>query len=869
MGKRGLSWITIALIFTSMQLAEAAAADIGDRWDSGFQVLLAEQDGRVWDLSSEPRVLQGLSDIVAVSGSTSHYLFLQSNGTVWAGGNNNYGQLGDGTTSWKAAVQTKGITSATRISTGENHSLALMKDGTVYAWGDNSSGQVGAGGVKVTEPLKIPGLTNMVEISGGWKSSLALGSDGTVWKWGNSEYQPRKVTGLSSVTDVAAGSGYWLTLMADGTIMGWGINSEGQLGDGSGSHQQTPVKVNGLESVTKVETGLGHSLALLTDGTVWAWGTNENGQLGNGSKANSLVPVRVNGLSDVAAIAAGRNNSAAITKDGKVWLWGEINASVVATEMEFTTGIVQDAEAGTTGEQLLPGAGKTGPEVSYLGTNANRSNLGTDIVEGYNMSQDYKVRRAEGNNFVHGQFKKNTNACASCHMTHIAAGEMLLIQNGIYNTCTACHDGTIGKLNVFDIPPYDAQVEAANFANIGGGTFGGMLDKAENASMHRPTGYLTLTAAPGGNRALDADLNADGINDIETESWLGEFTCSSCHQPHGTYSDRLLVPNPANIERQAVTIADWQVIDDTIGNEVWGAVYNGALIPGPWVYGEQYGKGMTQTVVFEAIYNIDTNVTPMVIDPNKSQAEAGYILPESSHLNKQFAINYAEGVAEIRDGYYPSEPLKIAIVPAMVVIVDRGKFQGDNDLAAAGVYTVDETDDQTPAANQYIQGLDGSITRWKGANETENGGLNGITWFCAACHTDYYADKFKTEEGGLEGKYTTAYRHTINREMLPNKASPAEQLFVYEYGIYEGAAQDVLTCLSCHYAHGTTMQIMRNADDTQADSADVNPSSAIKRYVNMAVCWKCHAEQHNAELVNTESYYSQDVFNIKLSNGGL
>lgn len=471
-------------------------------------------------------------------------------------------------------------------------------------------------------------------------------------------------------------------------------------------------------------------------------------------------------------------------------------------------------------------------------------------------------------NYVHNQFANNSGTCRSCHVTGQAAGDISFNPNKIYTTCTACHDGTYGKLNVFNVPLYDPTIQAAKFANVGGGSFTGFINFAAGASMHFPNGYLIISAAPGGNRAFNADLNGDEIMDVEAGVWGGDFTCGSCHQPHGSYSDRLLASNPANIGRQAVTIADWRIIGtDPSGKKLWGAVYNGRVIKGPWVLGIQYGAGFTQTVIFNERYKIDTSVTPMLVDPAKKRGEKGYILTQEYHLNNKFNMDYEKGTATKKSEENLPPGLKIAIVPAVVVKVAKGVFSGDGDLVPVGPYHVDKTNEQP-----YLQGLDGSIIRWRGSDNTLNRGKNGITWFCSACHTDYYAEQFihnyKIDldydgqadgttnnlghpnimidqdgmpiQGGLEGKYSYAYRHTINLPALDNATSPNEQLFVDETVMKSGREQNVVTCLSCHYAHGTTRQLMRNADDTPATFPDVNPSSALKRYVNMSVCLKCH-----------------------------
>jgi alpha-tubulin suppressor-like RCC1 family protein len=75
----------------------------------------------------------------------AHSLILKSDGTVWATGGNQYGQLGDGTTTNRSTPVQANITSVVYVAAGKHHSLALKSDGTVWAWGANHSGQLGDG----------------------------------------------------------------------------------------------------------------------------------------------------------------------------------------------------------------------------------------------------------------------------------------------------------------------------------------------------------------------------------------------------------------------------------------------------------------------------------------------------------------------------------------------------------------------------------------------------------------------------------------------------------------------------------------------------------------------------------------------------
>ncbi len=265
-----------------------------------------------------------------------HSVFLKNDGTVWAWGSNNYGQLGDGTTA-ERHTPVSGLTGVTEISVGSGsvHSLALKSDSTVWAWGYNYYGQLGDGTIiERHTPVPVSGLTDVITIAAGSHHSLAVKSDGTVWAWGSNQFgklgngtiidssTPVQVSDLTGVTAVAADLFHSLALKSDGTVWAWGSNF-GRLGDGTTTERHTPVQVIGLTAVTAIAVGMNHSLALKSDGTVWAWGSNANGQLGDGTTTQSLTPVQVIGLTtDVIAIAAGSYHSLALKSDGTVWAWG-------------------------------------------------------------------------------------------------------------------------------------------------------------------------------------------------------------------------------------------------------------------------------------------------------------------------------------------------------------------------------------------------------------------------------------------------------------------------------------------------------------------------------------------------------------------
>lgn len=233
-------------------------------------------------------------------------------GTVWAWGSNTYGQLGDNSTENRLLpVQVHGemdrgfLTGVTSVVCGPEHTLALLSDGTVWAWGRNNYGQLGNGtsGEEFlsSTPVNVLNLTNVIAIAANnnqWDSfSLALKDDGTVWAWGRNRYgqlgngisgedafssTPVQVTGLANIVAVAAGGTHALALKNDGTVWAWGSNNHGQVGDGTNQNiRTTPVQVKGLDGVgyltdvLAIAAGYRFSMALKNDGTVWFWGYNE------------------------------------------------------------------------------------------------------------------------------------------------------------------------------------------------------------------------------------------------------------------------------------------------------------------------------------------------------------------------------------------------------------------------------------------------------------------------------------------------------------------------------------------------------------------------------------------------------------------
>ena len=264
--------------------------------------------------------------IAAISVGATHSMVLKTNGSLWAWGNNENGQLGDGD-DWDA------------ISAGRSHTVALKNDGSLWAWGHNLNGQLGDGSTTDrTSPVQIGNDNDWVAISAGYYHTVALKNDGSLWAWGGNGYgqmgfgpstgsnAPIRVDSGNDWKAISAGGGHTVALKNDGSFWAWGWNGNGQLGDDSNKNRDNPVQIGNDNNWVAISAGYYHTVALKNDGSLWAWGNNEKGQLGVGRTADDPgkrnIPLRIGADANWAAISTFGSHSMAIRQDGSLWAWG-------------------------------------------------------------------------------------------------------------------------------------------------------------------------------------------------------------------------------------------------------------------------------------------------------------------------------------------------------------------------------------------------------------------------------------------------------------------------------------------------------------------------------------------------------------------
>jgi len=256
---------------------------------------------------------------------------IKMDGSLWCWGDNDYGQVGDGTNTNKntpVRVMSSGVA---HVALGDDHTCAIKTDGSLWCWGYNGYGQLGDGtNSSKNIPVQIMSSGVSSVASGVWHT-CAIKRDGSLWCWGWNQYgQLGDGTNIdkntpiqimpSGVVAVASGDNHTCAIKQDSSLWCWGWNDYGQIGNGTYTGRNTPVQVIS-SGVSYVALGDYHTCAVKTDGSLWCWGRNDYGQLGDGTWTNKNTPVRIMS-SGVSSVALGHDHTCAIKTDGSLWCWG-------------------------------------------------------------------------------------------------------------------------------------------------------------------------------------------------------------------------------------------------------------------------------------------------------------------------------------------------------------------------------------------------------------------------------------------------------------------------------------------------------------------------------------------------------------------
>ncbi|AEC01296.1 fimbrillin family protein [Parasphaerochaeta coccoides] len=310
--------------------------------------------------------------VKSVSAGYGHTVILAEDGTLWATGWNIYGQLGDGTSGYlnskstpvrvKASINPDDfMTNVEAVSAGDYHTMILKEDGTLWATGWDQDGQLGINSITTYTgiPTKVTN-TNIGEIpiirsvATGSRHTMLVSTDDRLWGTGrNNDGQlglghletpvglPRQVKFTSgpepfpTVASVATGANHTMIVDTDGKLWATGNNAMGQLGDGtagSGANKNLVVPVTTtstgtLPAIASVIAGAYHTMIVDTNGMLWATGDNSSGQLGDTTMDERTIPVPITTTSTgtlpaIASVAAGDTHTMIVDTNGILWATG-------------------------------------------------------------------------------------------------------------------------------------------------------------------------------------------------------------------------------------------------------------------------------------------------------------------------------------------------------------------------------------------------------------------------------------------------------------------------------------------------------------------------------------------------------------------
>jgi alpha-tubulin suppressor-like RCC1 family protein len=338
-----------------------------------------------------------------------HGAVVKSDGTLFTWGYNNYGEKGNGivgndnpsnTYAANATFYQIGTAEWSTVSTGVQYSVAIKTNGTLWAWGRNNFGQIGnnmSGATNVTSPTQISSaITDWVSVTCGNNFTVAIRSDGTLWGWGRSARNqmggsfngmptssvysnvlvPTQIGIANNWTGakISVGSAHVTAIKADGSLWTWGSGNKGECGRFAPKYDgDVPGTVTG--TWISVSAGDSATLAVRSDGTLWGWGWNNTGKLGDGTTDNQAYPKQIGTDADWATVSFSNDHALAVKTNGTLWGWGANG----------------DAKSSGTGFVAPPGTYPARPTPTQIGTASNWSSVSAASQSSFAVKLDGSV----------------------------------------------------------------------------------------------------------------------------------------------------------------------------------------------------------------------------------------------------------------------------------------------------------------------------------------------------------------------------------------------------------------------------------------------------------------------------------------------
>lgn len=358
--RRRTAMIAVAGLAATMlgALSISPAQAVGDNslisWGFNNQGQLGDGSTTANNLPAEVGLPAGVTVTKVEAAAQASSFAITSDGKLLAWGNNNQGQLGDGTHTDRhtpVSVDLSILNPGEKIidvASGQDHTVAVTSEGRGLAWGNNFWGNLGDGTTTNTDtPVLIeqPGGVKYVGITAGYDHSVAVTDDGKLLAWGYggvgnlgnggtaTQHDPTPVD-LSvldageTIVDVASMTHHNLALTSNGRVIGWGDNQYGQIGDETTTQRRTPVLAHIPSGTTISSIGVGwdHSLVVTSAGDGLGWGSDRYGQVGDGGTTPAVHPeissIDLPAGVKIKDVDGGIDHSVALTTDGRVLAFG-------------------------------------------------------------------------------------------------------------------------------------------------------------------------------------------------------------------------------------------------------------------------------------------------------------------------------------------------------------------------------------------------------------------------------------------------------------------------------------------------------------------------------------------------------------------
>ncbi len=307
-----------------------------------------------------------LKEISAFGRSTC---LLLTSGRVYCVGDNDYGQLGDDSTTSRPNLEevSGGYTFNSLCKedySDSRHICGLLPNGTGLCWGNNGDGQIGDGTTTNKEiPTIIQGNYNFSSLYCGKANTCGILQNGSALCWGDNSngqlglgngnvtdmYTPRPVYGNKSYKLFTSGDREHCGILHNGSALCWGRNDHGQIGNGSvGFTVKEPAFVYGEYNFTYISAGNEKVCAILVNKSAFCWGNDDSGSdsgcmggLGDGGCSERYYPTATYGNYNHTYFEATYDGYCSMLENSSVFCWGE-------------NGLGQLGNNGTGGVSLVP-----------------------------------------------------------------------------------------------------------------------------------------------------------------------------------------------------------------------------------------------------------------------------------------------------------------------------------------------------------------------------------------------------------------------------------------------------------------------------------------------------------------------------------